>query len=348
MTYRHHLPLPALLATLTLLLMPASLQAGPRSLLRQAAALQNSDKAVEVGEKLWNPTAGFPGVTADVPEAEPNDVLQEANPFGCDDNLRPAAIGVPDDIDILVIQASAGDQLTVGTNADGAAGQVGDTIMGIFDSAGNVLVSDDDSGPALYSLISDFPAPYTGTYYLAVIAWDPAATGAYQAFLRCAQAPPPPVNDTCAGALALPCKSVNLTGTTRGAANDYTPITSGSGGCTGFAANGADVVYVLTLAPTGSVALDYTSADDGSIYLLDACVSPAGAACVAGADATFTGDTEHLDYTNTSGANQTLYLVLDSFGTGSFGDFTLTGTVSCPPVAVAPLSWGALKARFAR
>lgn len=327
------------------LLTPAA--ANPRTILRQAVQSNSSSKTLESLERAWNPLAGRPGLNAEVAETEPNDDILSANPFACGDDLRPARIDFPDDIDYLVFTANAGDRLTIGTNADGATGQIDDSIVGLFDASGTLLEVDDDSGPGLYSLLSDIPAPYTGTYYLGILGWDPLATGAYRAFLRCVPAPPPPVNDTCAGALGLPCTTISISGTTTGASDDYTPALPNSGGCTGFSALGADIVYSVTLGDGGSLALTYTSQADASIYLLDACVSPGDAACVAGADNTLTGDPEVLNFTNSTGSTKTYYLILDTFGTGTSGLFTLTGMVSCPPVPVEGTSWSSLKARFA-
>jgi hypothetical protein len=231
---------------------------------------------------------------ADVPEVEPNDDIAGANPISCGDDFRPAAIDPADDFDTLVMTANAGDLITFGTNADGA-GDVEDTIIGIFDDLGNLIDSDDDSGPGFYSLLSDIPAPYTGTYYLAVIGFDATLTGNYQAFVRCTAAPTPPSNDTCLGAIKLDCKDFTVAGTTAGAFNDYTPTLTPPTGCTGFTANGADVVYLVTLPDGGSIDLVYTSSADASVYLVNDCVSPSDAACVAGADLTFgrpAGDAE--------------------------------------------------------
>lgn len=343
----HSGPLTLVLATaLTLSALAASASFASQKSVLRGSITPHANKTAEAADKSWNPLAGRPPLTADVPETEPNDTLVDADPISCGDIYHPAAIGVADDIDFMVMSAHAGDLLTLGTNSDGTTGQLDDTIIGLFDDAGGLLASDDDSGPALYSLISNFPAPYSGTYYVAVIAFDQFATGAYRAFVSCIAAPPPPINDTCAGAPRLPCKQFAEQGTTAGAQNDYTPVDVSGSGCTGFTANGNDIVYQVVLPDGGTISLDYTSAADGSVYLLNACVSPAFAACVAGSDQTLVGETEHLTYTNSSGSQQTLYLVLDSFGLGSFGAFTLAGTVSCPPVPVEPTTWGLIKARF--
>ena len=63
-------------------------------------------------------------------------------------------------------------------------------------------------------------------------------------------------------------------------------------------------------------------------------------------DLTLSGEPEHLTYTNTGATGQTYYLILDNFGTGAFGAYTLVGTMSCPPVAVEATSWGSLKALY--
>lgn len=340
MKFRHHV----LLVSALCLAFASPGFASQRSVLRQSIT-PNANKSLEATEKFFNPLSGRPVANADVPEVEPNDDIAGANPISCGDDFRPAAIDPADDFDTLVMTANAGDLITFGTNADGA-GDVEDTIIGIFDDLGNLIDSDDDSGPGFYSLLSDIPAPYTGTYYLAVIGFDATLTGNYQAFVRCTAAPTPPSNDTCLGAIKLDCKDFTVAGTTAGAFNDYTPTLTPPTGCTGFTANGADVVYLVTLPDGGSIDLVYTSSADASVYLVNDCVSPSDAACVAGADLTFAGEPETLSYVNTSGSAQTLYLILDSFGTGSFGTYTLTGRLSCPPVPVQATTWGSIKAIY--
>lgn len=288
-------------------------------------------------EKHWNPNPL--SVTADVAEIEPNDDFASANPASCGDAIRPAAVDVPDDIDWYVFNANAGDLITLGTDADGAS-PIDDTIIGLFDAAGVQLAINDDGGPGLYSLISSFVAPATGVYYLGVIAFDAAAVGTYQAFISCQAAPPVPVNDACAGALELPCGLINLAGTTSGATNDYSP---GAGGCTGFSANGGDVVYKFTASPGYALDLTYTSTADGSIYIISDCGDPV-ASCIVGADDTLAGESEALTYLfSTSG---TYYVILDSFGTGSFGDWTLTGSNGCGAVSTTRSTWGKVKSIY--
>src|SRR5207249_8504188 len=53
-----------------------------------------------------------------------------------------------------------------------------------------------------------------------------------------------PPNDTCGGAIQIPCGTFNLIGDTSTATNDYT-FASDSVSCTGFVENGRDVVYKI-------------------------------------------------------------------------------------------------------
>jgi hypothetical protein len=72
--------------------------------------------------------------------------------------ISPAAA----DIDFYSFEGQAGQYLIVETTR----GQV-DTVLGLFDAAGNIIVGDDDGGVGLLSRIEG-GLPYTGTYYLAV------------------------------------------------------------------------------------------------------------------------------------------------------------------------------------
>ena len=298
-----------------------------------------ADKNVEKAERAWNPLAGVTIVLADVAEVEPNNSLVTAQSLPCGSVLRPASIAAARDTDYVVFSATAGSILTIGTDADGTSGQIGDTRIRLFNADGAVLASDDDSGPGLYSLIT-FTATYTGTYYVGIAAYSTTSTGAYKCFINCQEPQPPPHNDVCANALDLPCGNVDLSGTTQYANNDYTPIASGLGGCTGYAALGRDVVYLIAAGAGDSVDLYYTSAADASIYILTDCSTPS-TSCVAGADLTLTGASEHLVYTfPTTGG---YFLILDNYGTDTGGAWTLTGTFQCNIVPARRGTWGGLK-----
>ena len=277
---------------------------------------------------------------ADVAEVEPNNSLATAQFLGCGNVFRPASIAAgvtPPDTDYVSFTANAGEVLAVGTDADGAAGQVGDTRIRLFNNTGGVLASDDDSGPGLYSLISGVVAPYTGTYYVGIAAFS-TQTGGYKAFIVCCPATAP-ANDVCAGANQIPCGTINYAGSTLCYNNNYTPLTSGTGGCTGFTALGRDLVYQIIAAAGDQLSVTYTSSADGSIYIITDCANPT-TTCVAGADATFSGQPEVLNYAFTSAG--VYYLILDSFGTNTSGAWTLVGSLNCP-VPTEHASWGKVK-----
>jgi len=299
------------------------------------------DKTWQLTEPYWNPVPANV-ILSDVAEVEPNNPRNLAQPLGCGNTLRPAAVSAPADTDYVAFTATAGTIVTIGTNADGTTGQLTDTRIRLFNSAGTVLASDDDSGPGLYSLIT-YTVTATGSYTVGLAAFSATATGIYQAFITCQAAQPPPENDTCAGALPLPCGNISLSGSTAFATHDYTPLASGTGGCTGFTALGRDVVYSRNAVAGDILNISYTSSADGSVYIVTDCTNPSGT-CVAGKDATVSGQAETLSYTfPTTGL---YYLILDSFGANTSGTWTLTGTLDCGTVGVEQRQWTFMKSLY--
>jgi hypothetical protein len=200
----------------------------------------------------------------------------------------------------------------------------------------------------LYSLLNYcVPAGAGGTYTGRITHFNVTGTGTYKAFVTCDNSSG---GETCAAAPPLPCGSINLSGNTACNVNDYTPITTGTGGCTGFTAAGRDVVYTFSVDTNVHLNVTYTSTADGSIYLIalpagsGACINPAGATCVEGADATLFGQAEVLDYTTTVAGSY--YLILDSFGTNTSGSWTLTGFLDCPVVGVHAARWSDMKVLY--
>jgi serralysin len=306
------------------------------------AANAAEDKAAEAAERLWNPLSGQQFIMSDVAEVEPNSHLAQAQLLNCGDVLRPATISAAGDTDYVYFNVTAGTIITVGTNADGSTGQLTDSRIRLFNASGAVVASDDDSGPGAYSLLS-YTATYTGVYYVGIAGYSASYTGIYQAFITCQVPQPPPANDQCAGAITIECGNVDFSGSTAFATADYTPLASGTGGCTGYPAVGKDVVYVIYATGGDVLDVNYTSVADGSVYLITDCANPT-TTCVAGADATLTGVAEHLVYNVTTSG--TYYLILDNYGTGAGGAYTLTGTYTCPATAVNRKSWGSLKSIY--
>ena len=309
----------ALVCALTLPIVPASLHADVEVKARRAKS-----------ERASPPFTIDYRLLSEVAETEPNDAPGQADLLGCGNTFRPASIAVQAvrDTDWIRFTANAGDLITLGTDADGPT-PVGDTRITIFPEVGDSLGTDDDGGPGDYSLLS-ICAPYTGTYYVRIAAFG-SETGTYMAFLVCSASSAP--NDQCAGAINVPCGAIDLSGTTATACPNYSP---GEKGCTGFPADGRDVVYKLTVIAGDSLYIDYAqSATDASIYLVTDCSDPAGT-CVAGEDGTLVGEHETLSYKFTSPG--TYYLVLDSFSAGSGGPWTATGVFACAPDEIDPFA----------
>lgn len=144
------------------------------------------------------------------------------------------------------------------------------------------------------------------------------------------QAPPP--NDQCSGAITIPCGNISLSGSTFTAKNDYDfPDTTLS--CTTYSAGGKDVVYKLNANAGDSLWVNYQSSADASIYIVTDCAHVTDS-CKVGADENHQGEMEQLRYRFPR--TTTYYLILDSYGLDTAGNWTLVGQFfSCglhPPV----------------
>lgn len=150
--------------------------------------------------------------------------------------------------------------------------------------------------------------------------------------------PPPPENDTCEGALPLPNGDFVLETNTGlpGTNNDYDP---GSGGCTGYSATGADLVWYTNLDVGQTLTVLMNADYDDSIYLLTDCADPIGS-CVAGDDQYPSGST----FTYTATAAGTYYLIVDGYS--GAGTATITGTNEGNVTAVDDASWSCIKALY--
>jgi hypothetical protein len=248
-------------------------------------------------------------------EAEPNNTCP-GNVYTLGDIFH-GAVTPGGDLDWVAFSCNAGDLITMETAQDDALPTV-DTVIELYrDDCTTFLTSDDDGGPGLYSRIDGYPAPYTGTYHLKIRGYSGTSSGSYILQGSCEPPPPPPGNDTCATATPIPrCAPFVDSGSTELANNDYTPSQEITGGCTGYYAQGGDVVYRLDLLGCESLHIEYVNAADASIYIVTDCSDPEGT-CVAGADDTFTGQTEVLDFTTTQPG--TYYLICDTFSAFTAG-----------------------------
>jgi hypothetical protein len=291
-----------------------------------------------VDEKDW--AYGDTGTTAVVPEAEPNDVCP-GQAIACGDEVNPAFLA-PADQDWYYFTANAGEEVTIGTDAI-PGGVSADTYLELYFGCGTTAIAtNDDGGPGLYSLISNFPIATSGEYQIKVRGFSGTSTGDYLMFLTCETPPPPPENDVCNDNYVIDrCTTGTLDGDTSNYRNDYT---TGSPSCTGFTANGNDAVYRMDLNAGDVVDLVYTQLlTDTSFYIITDCAD-APNSCVIGADDTLTGEPEVINWV--VGATGTYWLILDAWTSEAGGPWILDYAIECPPTPTENSSWGQLKTNF--
>jgi len=130
-----------------------------------------------------------------------------------------------------------------------------------------------------------------------------------------------------------------FSGTTCGGLNLISAL-----GCEDFTENGLEYYYEVFMPAGSSFTADVTSTADGALWVVDACEAPFG--CLAYADDTLTGELETVSYTNDSASDMFVYLVLDSWGTDTCGDYDMTFATTGGAVAVEGAAFGAVKALY--
>lgn len=150
--------------------------------------------------------------------------------------------------------------------------------------------------------------------------------------------PPPPPNDDCTGVIDLQDQGeadfyVDLCQ----AAHDFNPGTVNPS-CTGYSAGGTDVVYSIYLSAGEVFTASQQGDHDSAIYLLSEC-EYTGDTCVAGADATLSGDVETITYVAAS--DGMYYLIIDGYSGCSNTHVWIDN-----PVATESSSWGSLKSLY--
>ena len=149
--------------------------------------------------------------------------------------------------------------------------------------------------------------------------------------------PPPPPNNDCSGVINLQDQGetmfqVDLCAV--GVTNNFSPGVYPTS-CTGYSAAGNDVVYSIYLTAGQTFTASQQGAHDSSIYVVTDCYDPENT-CVAGADATFTGDVETVSFTAPS--TGVYYLIIDGYSGCS-----LTTVWIDNPIATDDMSFGAVK-----
>ena len=245
-----------------------------------------------------------------LPEVEPNDACPGQG-MACSDEIVPAALDPAGDFDWFSFEVDETFRcVTIGTDSYQGSGT--DTYLELYDACGGpILAQDDDGGPGYFSLISAFITPHPGTYYAKVRGYSPTTIGAYRLFLWCSDIPLPPPNDWCQGAYPLDrCSAGTLEGSLHNYTNDYDPgVGAPPSSCTGWSAAGLDATYRLDLETGDACHFVFTQLDaDASFYIVTDCADVNGS-CVIGADATFAGQPETIDWT--CPAAGAYYLILD-------------------------------------
>ncbi len=253
---------------------------------------------------------------ADLNEVEPNNDCTVADVIAAGD-VYSAVFSDVDDEDWFEVFSPAGGTYTFETHA-GDVDPSGDTKMYIFAAdCTTQLAYMDDGGVGYYSKISDFVLGAGEVVYVRIIPFNSNAVGSY--LLTMTEADPPcdvPANDTCAGALPLPVCGETFTVDNCGATNAYSPGVYGDS-CTGYGANGRDLVYVMELVADQQVTITASTSYDNAIYLITDCGDSVGS-CVAGADSDVSGHIETLVF-DTADAPGTYYLILDGFSSTAEG-----------------------------
>ena len=113
--------------------------------------------------------------SADGDPGEPNDTRATATPIACNATTSDAAISPVGDVDFYRLEATAGDVVALDLDPANDSPSF-DSVLGVFDDGGHLLfVNDDAVAPyethGTYSFL-EFVAPYSGTYFIGVSAWD--------------------------------------------------------------------------------------------------------------------------------------------------------------------------------
>jgi hypothetical protein len=303
-------------------------------------AAPGGDEGLPEGKQFKWP----PGWFADrdtYPEQEPNDPCTSAQPVLCGDVIDPGCVDPIGDHDWYSFTVNAGDFITCGTDASSDPGlPTLDTYIELYaDDCATQLTYDDDGGPGLYSLISEFQAPYTGTYNLLVRSYGDYYSGCYMAFVECGEPPPPPPCDTCESAEEVPCVIERCTaGTLNGDTADYYNNYSPANDCTGYSANGNDQVYYMDLEAGDICDFVYTQLEwDTSLYILTDCSDMNS--CVVGADATYGGEPESILGWEVPATGR-YYLILDAWSTDQGGPWIMDYIITCPGPPIGACCFG--------
>lgn len=215
--------------------------------------------------------------------------------------------------------------------------EVGLSGMGTNDQDLAVLDACDETTGCLIVVDSGVyvSTPYPGEFYFVVDGYGTAAGPYTITFTTTPYVAPPTIcdliQDVTGGTL--------FTGDT---CDGYNNIQSNA--CGTYSEAGLEHYYEIKVPAGCNFTANVTyDAADGALWVLDSCAD--GYACLGYADDTFDGEMESVTYTNDTGVEQSVILVLDSWGTASCGTYTFEFQSDCA-VATEVESFGAVKSMF--
>ncbi len=176
--------------------------------------------------------------------------------------------------------------------------------------------------------------PVAGDFYFVVDGYNGA--GCSFTFEIATILPPEPVSF---------CDSVedvfgaNFNGTTCGGVNTIASL-----GCETSTVNGLEYYYEIFMPSGSSFTADVTNTADGVLWVVDACVGPF--TCLAFADDTLSGGLETISYANDTASDMYVYVVIDSWGTETCGNYQMTFATSGGALPVENAAFGEVKAQY--
>jgi hypothetical protein len=178
--------------------------------------------------------------------------------------------------------------------------------------------------------------PVSGDFYFVVDGYNGAASSFDFILEENVIIPPDPI-DFCGAVEDV--FGTDFTGTTCTGVNNVSSL-----GCETYTEAGLEYYYEIFMPAGSTFTADVTNTADGALWVVDACTDPIN--CLAYADDTFSGDTETVTYSNVTANDMYVYLVVDSWGADSCGDYDMTLTQSGGVVAVEEAAFGAVKALY--